>query len=372
MAQKIYSTPNSDDFYVIPEFLEHQQCWMVWPERTDNWRLGAKPAQEKISKLANIISEHEHVNMIVSKNQFNNARNLLNKNITIIEMSTNDCFIRDYGPIFLQNKVTKNIRGLKFNFNAWGGEIAGIYSPWNDDDMVAYKIFELQKIDYYFLPIILESSMIMLDGEGTCFASYEGILCQERNPNLSQEQIEMYLKDYLNVVNIIWIPYGLPYDETKGRLDNIMCIVDSNTILLSWTENTIDDRYLAVKNCWDVLSKSINAHGKKYKIIKIPLPKNDIRNSDDIKMIDFNIYHNRILANQKLVTSYLNLYISNKVVIIPTFNDEESETKLLDILSKTNVFNNKQIVLFDARELILGKSGIHSLICHQPALISTT
>lgn len=48
MAQKIYSTPNSDDFYVIPEFLEHQQCWMVWPERTDNWRLGAKPAQEKI------------------------------------------------------------------------------------------------------------------------------------------------------------------------------------------------------------------------------------------------------------------------------------------------------------------------------------
>ncbi len=65
MAQKIYSTPNSDDFYVIPEFLEHQQCWMVWPERTDNWRLGAKPAQEKISKLANIISEHEHVNMIV-------------------------------------------------------------------------------------------------------------------------------------------------------------------------------------------------------------------------------------------------------------------------------------------------------------------
>ncbi|WP_425382917.1 agmatine deiminase family protein [Spiroplasma endosymbiont of Melieria omissa] len=165
---------------------------------------------------------------------------------------------------------------------------------------------------------------------------------------------------------------GLPYDETKGRLDNIMCIVDSNTILLSWTENTIDDRYLAVKNCWDVLSKSINAHGKKYKIIKIPLPKNDIRNSDDIKMIDFNIYHNRILANQKLVTSYLNLYISNKVVIIPTFNDEESETKLLDILSKTNVFNNKQIVLFDARELILGKSGIHSLICHQPALISTT
>ncbi|WP_339048732.1 hypothetical protein [Spiroplasma endosymbiont of Colias croceus] len=50
MAQKIYSTPNSDDFYVIPEFLEHQQCWMVWAERTDNWRLGAKPAQEKISK----------------------------------------------------------------------------------------------------------------------------------------------------------------------------------------------------------------------------------------------------------------------------------------------------------------------------------
>lgn len=236
--------------------------------------------------------------------------------------------------------------------------------------MVAYKIFELQKLDYYFLPIILEPSMIMLDGEGTCFASYEGILCEERNPNLCQQQAETYLKDYLNVVNVIWIAHGLPYDETKGRLDNIMCIVNSATILLSWTDNTIDDRYFAVKNCWDILLKATNVHGKKYKIIKIPLPKNDIRTAEDIKMIDFNIYHNRILTKQKLVTSYLNLYISNKIVIIPTFNDEESETKLLDTLAKTSIFSNKQIILFNARELILGKSSIHSLICHQPSLIT--
>jgi agmatine deiminase len=27
------------------EFERHSGCWMLWPERPDNWRDGAKPAQ---------------------------------------------------------------------------------------------------------------------------------------------------------------------------------------------------------------------------------------------------------------------------------------------------------------------------------------
>lgn len=370
MAKIIYSTPTSDDFYAIPEFLTHQQCWMVWPERTDNWRLGAKPAQAKIVEIANIISKKEHVNMLVSKQQFTNARKQLNENITIIEMSTNDCFIRDYGPLFLQHQTTNEIRGLKFNFNSWGGEKAGIYYPWNDDNMVAYKIFELQNIDYYYLPIVLEPSMLILDSDGTCFASYEGIICYERNPNLTVEQAEHYLKNYLNVTNIIWIPYGLPFDETKGRLDNIMCLVDNKTILVSWTNNTSDERYHAVESAYDILFKATNCHGKRYIVIKVPLPPMDIRTTADINMIDYNINHNDINPNQKLVTSYLNLYISNNLVLIPSFNDKTSQEKMLDIMGL--VFTNHQIILIDIREIILGKSGIHSLICHQPAIIKRT
>lgn len=116
---------------------------MVWPERTDNWRLAAIPAQQKITAIANMLVKQEAVTMLVSKNQFINARKQLDEKVRLIEMSTNDCFIRDYGPIFLQNKETQTIRGLKFNFNSWGGLNSGIYYPWHDDEMVAFKIFEI-------------------------------------------------------------------------------------------------------------------------------------------------------------------------------------------------------------------------------------
>lgn len=111
MAQKIYSTPSSDDFYAVPHFLNHQQCWMVWPERTDNWRLGAKPAQQKITAIANMLIKQEAVTMLVSKNQFINARKQLDEKVRLIEMSTNDCFIRDYGPIFYKIKKRKPLEG---------------------------------------------------------------------------------------------------------------------------------------------------------------------------------------------------------------------------------------------------------------------
>lgn len=369
MAQKIYSTPSSDGFYAIPHFLNHKQCWMVWPERTDNWRLGAKPAQQKITAIANMLIKQEAVTMLVSKNQFINARKQLDEKIRVIEMSTNDCFIRDYGPIFLQNKETQTIRGLTFNFNSWGGLNSGIYYPWHDDDMAAYKIFEIENIDYYNLPIVLEPSMVMIDNDQTCFASYEGIMCEDRNPSLTVEQAEDYLKNYLNVINIIWIPHGLPFDETKGRLENLMCVVDNKTILVSWTNNTEDDRYQAVKAAYDILLRAANVHGKRYNVIKVPLPPMDIRNEEDIKLIDYNIYHQVVLPNQKLVSSYVNLYISNKIVLIPSFNHEETQEKVLNIMSI--IFSNKQIIMIDVRELLLGKSGLNSFICYQPELQET-
>lgn len=163
--------------------------------------------------------------------------------------------------------------------------------------------------------------------------------------------------------------HDLPFDETKGRLENLMCVVDNKTILVSWTNNTEDDRYQAVKAAYDILLRAANVHGKRYNVIKVPLPTMDIRNEEDIKLIDYNIYHQVVLPNQKLVSSYVNLYISNKIVLIPSFNHEETQEKVLNIMSI--IFSNKQIIMIDVRELLLGKSGLNSFICYQPELQET-
>ena len=45
MARTLKSTPRRDGFRMPAEFEPHAGTWMIWPERPDNWRLGAKPAQ---------------------------------------------------------------------------------------------------------------------------------------------------------------------------------------------------------------------------------------------------------------------------------------------------------------------------------------
>ncbi|MDQ7982687.1 MAG: agmatine deiminase family protein [Spiroplasma sp.] len=363
MAKRIFNTPSNDNFQVSAEFKSHQQAWIIWPERTDNWRMGAKPVQKLVASIANILIEYEKINVIVSKHQFQNARKQLNEKIKIIEMTTNDCLIRDFGPVFLTHPEKKVVCGLKANFNAWGGSTYGIYYPWNDDDMLSYKIFELENIDYYELPIILEWGMILLDGNGTCFASEEGILSEIRNPNLTKEQAEDYLKQYLNVVQIIWIPFGLPFDLTKGRLNNLFTLLDENTILLSWTDNIYDDCYQAIIAAEKILKKAINAYGHRYKILRVLLPKIKNRTNDETEMIDYNSNHSPNVFDQPLIGSYTNLYLTNKAVLVPTFADQTSQEQTLDVLSK--FFPDRRIILVDVRELILGHANLHSIICHQ-------
>lgn len=363
MAKRFFSVPSDDNFRTSAEFLEHKQAWMIWPERTDNWRMGAKPIQKLVASIANILIKYENITVIVSKHQFQNARQQLDEKIKVVEMTTNDTLIRDFGPLFLVNSDTKETRGLKASFNAWGGSTYGIYYPWNDDDMLSYKLFELEKIDYYELPIILEWGMILLDGNGTCFASEEGILSEIRNPNLTREQAEDYLKQYLNVVQVIWLPFGFPSDLTKGRLNNLLTLVDKTTILLSWTDNIYDDCYQIITETEKILKKTVNAYGERYKILKVSVPKIINRTDAEAEMIDYNTNHSLNRVDQTLTGSYTNLYITNKAVLVPTFDDKESEEQALNVLSK--VFSDRRIILINARELILGHANLHSIICHQ-------
>ena len=59
------------------EFAPHSGCWMAWPERTDNWRLGAKPAHQAYAAVAEAINVTEPVTMAVSDRQFEHCRSVL-------------------------------------------------------------------------------------------------------------------------------------------------------------------------------------------------------------------------------------------------------------------------------------------------------
>ena len=99
----INSTPKKDGFRMPGEFEPQKRIWMIWPERTDNWRDGAKPAQETYANIANTISKFTPVTMCVSHKQFAHARHALNDKIRVVEMSSDDSWMRDCGPTFVKN-----------------------------------------------------------------------------------------------------------------------------------------------------------------------------------------------------------------------------------------------------------------------------
>ena len=132
MSRKILnSTPKQDGFRMPGEFEQHKGCWMIWPERTDNWRLGAKPAQKAFCDVAHAIAKYERVTMCVSEKQYSVARHMLAPHIRVVEMSSDDSWMRDVGPTFVVNEKNE-IRGIDWRFNAWGGLIDGLYFPWED------------------------------------------------------------------------------------------------------------------------------------------------------------------------------------------------------------------------------------------------
>ena len=186
---KLDTTPKQDGFYFPAEYAPIREVWLAWPERQDNWRLQAKPAQEAFANVANAIAEVVHVSVAVSLSQLNTARTMLDSSVKLVEMSLNDSWMRDIGPTVVVNK-SRDKRGISWIFNAWGGKFNGLYKDWADDDNVAASVCYVLGIDYYRAPFVLEGGAIHTDGEGTLFTTEECLLSLGRNPKLNKKNRE--------------------------------------------------------------------------------------------------------------------------------------------------------------------------------------
>lgn len=362
MTRILNTTPREDGFKMPGEFERHTRCWMLWPERKDNWRLYAKPAQEAFARVASAISEFEPVSMGVSGRQIKNAAALLSSKITIVEMDSNDSWMRDIGPTFVKNPKGE-IRGVDWGFNAWGGLKGGLYSPWDKDERVAGAVLENQKIDVYKAPFILEGGSIHTDGEGTLITTCECLLNPNRNPGLSKDQIELLLKDYLGVETIIWLDKGVFMDETDGHVDNLCCFIKPGHILLHWTDDRSDPQYEISCDAFERLSNARDARGRKFVIHKIHQPGPLYMSEEESRGVEQN---DQAIPREKgcrMAGSYVNFYIANRGIVMPLFDDPRDAEAVTMIQS---LFPERKVKGVWAREILLGGGNIHCITQQQP------
>lgn len=364
MSKKLKGRPKDDGFRMPGEFEPHKGCWLVWPERTDNWRLGARPAQKAFVEVAETIAKYEEVTMCVSQRQYEVARDMLSGKIRVVEMSNDDAWMRDIGPTFVVNDKG-DVRGVDWRFNAWGGLLDGLYFPWDKDDQVARKVCDIENIDYYSLEdFILEGGSIHSDGDGTAIVTESCLLHESRNPDLTKEEIENTLKDYLGVEKVLWLPYGIHLDETNGHVDNIVHYCAPGVLVLAWTDDEEDPQYPLSKAAYDYLSEQKDAKGRKLEIHKLHIPEEVLITKEESEGVDAVNGTLPRLKGDRQAASYANFYIANDAVILPFFNDDIYDHKAVETLSE--IFPDRKIVGIYAREIILGGGNIHCITQQQP------
>lgn len=353
--------PCDDGFYMPAEFSEHKATLILWPERRDVWRDGARPIQRAITKLANIIVKFEKVIVGVTRKEFMNARKMLSEDVLVYEISYDDAWIRDTAPAFVING--DELRGVDWNFNAWGGLNGGSYFPWMLDDLIPQKVLEWLHADRYKANITLEGGAIHVDGEGTLIAVKECLLNPNRNAGVSQDEMEQVLHDYLGIKKIIWLNKGLYLEENNGHIDNMCSFIKPGEVFLAWTDDVNDPQYDISHEAYQILSNSVDAKGRKIKVRKLELPKPIFITEEEAKGIELSEYALTRMAGDRLPASYLNFYFVNKGIIVPKFNCSKDEIALKQF---KKVFDNRTIVQFDVREMLLGGGGVHCMTMQIP------
>jgi agmatine deiminase len=362
MSATLASTPRQDGFHMPGEFEPHAGCWLLWPERPDNWRLGAKPAQQAFATVASAIAQFEPVTMGVSRQQFANARRMSPDSVRVVELSHDDAWMRDCGPTFVVNGQGK-VRGIDWEFNAWGGLDGGLYFPWDQDNLVARKVLEIERVERYKADLVMEGGSFHVDGQGTALVTEECLLNPNRNPHLTREQIEERLKEYLNVATIIWLRRGVTNDETSGHVDNLCCFIRPGVVALTWTDDPSDPQYAISLDAYERLSCAADAQGRKLEIHKIHQPGPIYITQEESEGVDVVEGTLRRRVGDRLAGSYINFYIANGGVIMPTFDDphDRAATGALEQL-----LPDHRLVGVPAREILLGGGNVHCITQQQP------
>jgi agmatine deiminase len=180
---------------------------------------------------------------------------------------------------------------------------------------------------------------------------------------MTKEEIEEKLKQYLNVEKVLWLPYGIYQDETNEHVDNICAFTSPGEVVLAWTDDENDPQYAMSKADYEYLLSVTDVKGRKLKIHKLPLPMPvTIRQEECEGLLHMDGVPTRT-AGERLAASYVNFYISNQAVIVPSFLDPADE-KAENILKE--LFPDRKIVMVPARDILIGGGNIHCITQQVP------
>lgn len=336
------STPKQEGFVMPAEWHPHERCWMAWPCHQSTWsKVGLDRAKIAYVRVAQAIAQYEPVSMLANPEDVAAAKDLCGKNIEVIPMAINDSWLRDTGPTFLLNQSGR-LAGVDWIHNAWGGN----YEDCALDQKIAAAIIKQTESHYFHAPLVMEGGSFHVDGEGTVLTSRQCLLNANRNPHLSQQEIEQYLCDYLNAERIIWLNDGLLGDETDGHVDEIATFIAPGKVLCLITNDKEDPNYDTLQENLTILKSSRDAKNRPLEVFTVEQPPATI------------------MDGERLTLSYINFYLANKGIVMPAFGYEAYDQAAYKLF--TQLFPGYHLSQIDALDVFAGGGGIHCITQQQP------
>jgi agmatine deiminase len=340
-------TPRELGYRMPAEWCKHEAIWLAWPHDPTTFTTGVEKVEETYVQIVKLIHKEEYVNLFVKNEDMKNKiiclfekRNIDLARIRFFKFDYADVWFRDYGPIFVMNRNQK-LAMVQWIFNSWGVK----YEELLKDAQMPQIINKTMHLDCFEPGIVLEGGSIDVNGKGTLLTTEQCLLNKNRNAHLGKAKIEKFLQDYLGVTHIIWLRCGIVGDDTDGHVDDIARFVNPTTVVCAYEEGNDENAEALGKN-YEILCQSTDQNGKKLKIVKLPMPGN-------------------VECNKKrLPASYINFYIGNKTVLVPTF-ESPNDRQALSILQK--LFPKRKVVGINCVDLICGFGAIHCISQQQPS-----
>jgi agmatine deiminase len=363
VTDPLEGTPDGDGFAMPAEWAPHEGCWMAWPERPDTWRAAARPAQATFAAVAAAVAEAEPVRMTASPAQVDAARAALPPSVEVVELATDDAWMRDIGPsIVVDGRGGR--RGVDWAFNAWGGTDGGLYAPWDRDDAAASAICERLGIGRYRAPLVLEGGSIHVDGEGTLLTTEQCLLNPNRNPELTKAEIEQHLRAHTGATTIIWLGEGVVEDETDGHVDNLCCFIRPGVVALTWTDDVDDPQHAVSLDARRRLEAAVDAGGRRLQVHELRQPGPLRLTAEEAGGLVPSATAKPRPARSRLAASYVNFYLANGRVVMPLL-DPATDDQAAEVLA--GLFPDRTVVGVPAREILLGGGNIHCITQQIPA-----
>ena len=336
-------TPKSLGYRMPAEWEPQEAIWLTWPHNELTWPDGMLADVERTYvHIIRSLHTGQKIKLLVKDSDSEaKIRLMLDREgialsqIVFVPVAAEDSWIRDYGPTFVINPRQRKLAMVKWRFNAWGDK----YDDLIGDDRIPHELNKTLKLPVFEPGIVLEGGSIEVDGAGTVLTTEQCLLNKNRNPHLRREQIEEYLREYLNVSRVLWLKEGIAGDDTDGHIDDIARFTDKETVICAFEDDTADENYGLLKDNYERLV------GFGLNVVKLPMP---------------GYIGDR---HARLPASYANFYIGNKAVVVPVFG-HRNDQRALEILQKC--FPSRHVVGVHATSMVHGLGTIHCCSQQEP------